>query len=115
MISRRTSVLLGHQEEISNCLYNFDESLIASCSLDKTAMIWDRRMTDSCLARLTGHEDEVLDLAFDNKGRKLATASSDTTARVWDLASGDFPQVAKMEAHQEEVSKGWYSLYTYVQ
>lgn len=103
---RRTSVLIGHQEEISNCLYNFDGSTIASCSLDKTAKIWDIRMNDSCLATLTGHEDEVLDLTFDNRGKKLATASSDATARVWDVSAPDFHQVTIMQGHQEEVSKG---------
>lgn len=101
---RRTSVLIGHRAELSNCLYNFDCSLIASSSMDKSAKVWDARM-NSCVATLLGHDDEVLDLAFDNNGKKLATASSDTTARVWDISS-NFQQLALMKGHREEVSKG---------
>jgi len=97
-------VLIGHRAELSNCLYNFDCSLVATSSMDKSAKVWDVR-TSSCLATLSGHDDEVLDLAFDNNGKKLATASGDTTARVWNV-SGDFQQLALMKGHQEEVSKG---------
>lgn len=72
--------------------------------MDKSAKVWDTRM-NSCLATLLGHDDEVLDLAFDNNGRKLATASSDCSARVWNI-SGNFQQLALMQGHREEVSKG---------
>ena len=101
---RRTSVLIGHRGGISNCVYNFDCSLIASSSLDKTAKVWDSR-TNSCLKTLLGHDDELLDLAFDNKGQKLATVSSDTTARIWDVSSS-FQQLNLLKGHKEEVSKG---------
>lgn len=74
--------------------------------MDKSAKVWDTR-TNSCVATLLAHDDEVLDLAFDNNGRKLATASSDSTARVWDI-SGNFQQLALMQGHREEVSKGRY-------
>lgn len=97
-------MLIGHHAELSNCLYNFDCSLIASSSMDKTAKIWDVRM-NSCLATLLGHDDEVLDLAFENNDKKLATASSDTTARIWDISS-NFQQLALMKGHREEISKG---------
>lgn len=97
-------MLNGHRAGLSNCLYNFDCSLIASSSMDKSAKVWDAR-TNRCVATLLGHDDEVLDLAFDNRGRKLATASSDTTARVWNV-SNNFEQLALMEGHKEEVSKG---------
>ncbi|EFN80036.1 WD repeat-containing protein 69 [Harpegnathos saltator] len=103
-IFARTSALIGHRAELSNCLYNFDCSLIATSSIDQSAKVWDTR-TNSCMATLLGHDDEVLDLAFDNNGRKLATASGDTTARVWDI-SGNFQQLALMQDHQQEVSKG---------
>lgn len=102
--TRRTSALIGHRAGLSNCLYNFDHTLIASSSMDKSAKVWDAR-TNSCVTTLLGHDDEVLDLAFDNSGRKLATASGDATARVWDVNS-DFQQLAIMQGHKEEVSKG---------
>lgn len=104
LLFRRTSVLIGHRSDLSNCVYNFDCTLIATSSMDKTAKVWDTRMY-SCLATLRGHADEVLDLTFDNNGKKLATASSDTTSRVWDVSSA-FQQLATMQGHREEVSKG---------
>lgn len=97
-------MLSGHRAALSNCLYNFDCSLIASSSMDKSAMVWDTR-TNRCIVTLLGHNDEVLDLTFDNRGKKLATGSSDTTARVWDVSS-NFKQLALMEGHKEEISKG---------
>lgn len=100
----RVCVLIGHRSELSNCIYNFDCSLIASSSMDKTAKVWDTKM-NSCLVTFRGHDDEVLDLTFDNNGKKLATASSDTTARVWDVST-NFKQLALMKGHREEVSKG---------
>lgn len=55
---RRVGVLSGHDEEISNCQFNFDCSLVASCSFDHTARLWDPRLMKS-LAVITGHEEEV--------------------------------------------------------
>ena len=55
---RREGVLAGHTEEISNCLFNFDCSLIASSSLDSTAKVWDPR-SFTAITTITGHNDEV--------------------------------------------------------
>lgn len=101
---RKITSLVGHSGKISNCLYSFDCTLIASSSLDNTAKIWDVRMCE-CLGTLSGHEDEVLDLALNNQASKLATASSDATASLWDI-TGDFKKVFTLEGHREEVSKG---------
>ena len=55
---RRVGVLIGHRNEISNALFNFDCDLIASSSVDKTAKIWDPRMF-TCLVTITGHDSDV--------------------------------------------------------
>lgn len=57
-VCRRVSILTGHSEEISNCLFNHDCTLIASSSMDGTAKVWDQR-TFSSLATIMGHNDEV--------------------------------------------------------
>ncbi|KAE8749870.1 hypothetical protein FOCC_FOCC003339 [Frankliniella occidentalis] len=75
--------------------------LVASCSLDRTARVWDPRQMKS-LATITGHEEE--DVSFDYSGRRLATCSTDCTARVWDVAE-NFDLVALMEGHRDEICK----------
>lgn len=104
---RRIGVLTGHREEISNCQFNFDCSLVASCSLDRTARVWDPRQMKS-LATITGHEEELQDVSFDYSGRRLATCSTDCTARVWDVAE-NFDLVALMEGHRDEICKVCFS------
>lgn len=95
--------LNGHTAELSNCIWNFDCSLVATGSLDHTVRLWDLRHVESahCLA---AHNDEVLDVCFDYPGRRLATASNDCTAKVWDL-TGDFQLISAMTGHLDEVSK----------
>lgn len=51
-------VFSGHSKEISCCIFNYDCSLVASSSMDKTAKVWEPRMM-SCLASIEGHDDEV--------------------------------------------------------
>lgn len=99
--------LKGHTAELSNCLWNFDCSMIATGSLDTTARIWDLRNLNSMHA-FTGHRDEVLDVCFDYTGSRLGTASNDSTCKVWDLKS-DFRMISEMIGHADEVSKVMFS------
>ena len=75
--------MIGHRGEISNSLFNYDSSLIATASMDQTAKLWDSR-TGQVVATLRGHEDEVLDITFDYTGLNLATASADGTCYTVD-------------------------------
>ncbi|GBP12361.1 Dynein assembly factor with WDR repeat domains 1 [Eumeta japonica] len=42
----RVAVLVGHDGEVSSCLFNWDSSLVASSSLDGSAKLWDSRERD---------------------------------------------------------------------
>lgn len=55
---RRVAVLTGHTAEISNVLYNWDNSLVASSSLDGSARLWDARGRN-CIATVTADATEV--------------------------------------------------------
>ena len=46
-----------HKEEIYNCLFNLDSTLIGSGSADRTARVWDVR-NQKCFSNLL-HDDEV--------------------------------------------------------
>lgn len=100
---RAVMELKGHTAELSNCIWNFDCSMIATSSLDTSVRLWDLRNLNT-MHVIVAHDDEVLDVCFDYPGRKLATASNDCTAKVWDLSS-DFNQMAVMIGHLDEVSK----------
>lgn len=95
--------LRGHTAELSNCIWNFDCSMVATSSLDTSARVWDLRNLN-CMHAITGHRDEVLDICFDYAGRRLATASSDCTAKIWDVSSA-FDLLAVMSGHTDELSK----------
>lgn len=95
--------LRGHTAELSNCIWNFNCSMVATSSLDTSARVWDLRNLN-CMHAITGHRDEVLDICFDYAGKRLATASSDCTAKIWDVSSG-FDLLAVMSGHTDELSK----------
>ena len=76
MITRRLYTLIGHRGEISNAVFNYSGSLIATGSMDHTCKLWDAS-SGRIITTLRGHEDEVLDVCFDYAGQHLATASAD--------------------------------------
>ncbi len=43
LICRRLHTLIGHRGEISNALFSYDSTIIATASMDKTCKIWDSR------------------------------------------------------------------------
>lgn len=95
--------LEGHTAELSNCLWNFDQTIIATGSIDATARIWDIRGVHSCHI-IEGHSDEVLDICFNYTGKLLATCSNDSTCKIWDTAN-DFHLISTMSGHTDEVSR----------
>lgn len=103
----RIMTLSGHTAEISNCIWNFDCSMIATSSIDATARLWDFR-TINTMHVIDGHQDEVLDVCFDYVGKRLATASNDCTCKVWNLEK-DFRLMAIAAGHSDEVSKVRFS------
>lgn len=93
----------GHSAELSNCLWNFDESMIGTSSIDATARLWDMRYP-SIAHIIDGHSDEVLDICFNYTGKLFATASNDCTCKIWD-AKSNFELISTMTGHTDEVSK----------
>lgn len=76
MCCRRLYTLIGHRGEISNAVFNFNGSMIATASMDQTCKLWETR-NGKIVNTLRGHDDEVLDVAFDCTGQHLVTASAD--------------------------------------
>jgi WD40 repeat protein len=79
--------LAGHKIKVNYVAVSKDGSLIATASLDNTAMIW-KRSGGGPLAILRGHLFPLELVALSPDNRFAVTASRDETARLWDVASG---------------------------
>lgn len=77
--------LAGHSREVLHCQFNNDGEILATCSADKTVILWTVA-TGEPLRTLKAHASEVTCCCFyDNI---LATASTDKTVILWLHGSG---------------------------
>jgi len=88
------TTLTGHTGDVNAVVWASTSDgrlLLATCSDDATARIWDP-LTGECLTTLTGHTTAVYGLAWatTSDGRLLlATGSYDDTVRLWDPRGGE--------------------------
>ncbi len=73
-----------HDGVTSGLVLSPDGSLLATTSLDRTAVL--RNLTTGTRVRLVGHTAEVRDIAFAPDRPLAATSSGDGSVRLWDLA-----------------------------
>ncbi|GAA4263753.1 hypothetical protein GCM10022255_111160 [Dactylosporangium darangshiense] len=90
----------SHRSIVNGVAFHPDGTLLASCSSDGTARLWDLETGQESvrLPHFAGAGDEdtrddgpsvtVYALDFDQDGGRIATASSDNSARVWQLPAG---------------------------
>ena len=81
---RLVRALTGHTDSVFAVVFSPDRSLVATCSGDQTARLWDAA-TGLIFCTLTGHARAVNGVAFSPDGTLLATSSIDQTARLWAL------------------------------
>lgn len=78
--------LRGHSAGIPDLSWSPDDSLLASCSLDNTVLIWDTT-TGQLKHTLNQHTSFVKGVAWDPMGRYFASQSDDRSVIVWDRTS----------------------------
>ncbi len=83
----------GHNDCINALAFHRDGSILATCSNDRTAMLWfsDAKVVGAsafcprCFATLKGHTATVSSVSFHPHDLILATGSEDWSARLWSI------------------------------
>ncbi len=83
---RLKGVLLGHEDDVDMAVFSPDDTMVATCALDRTLRIFD--LTGHCLKVLRGHTGNILSLSWTRDGSRLVSSSVDGTIREWDVATG---------------------------
>jgi WD40 repeat protein len=94
----------GHNRIVWSAAFSPDSRLLATCSSDRTARLW--QIDSGACQELRGHPDEVFAAAFNKDGTRLATGGRDGAVWLWDLKRGD--EVARLPGHSSYVwSLAW--------
>lgn len=101
----------GHKDEVNAVKWDPSGTLLASCSDDSTAKVWDVSSGKSDpLYDLASHKQEIYTVKWSPTGpgsknpekpRMLATASFDSTVRLWNIQDGSC--LAVLSRHRESV------------
>ncbi len=93
-----THLLEGHADGVLSLTFSPDSRLLASGSMDDTAMVWST--ADYTLARrIEGHHGDINAVRFTRDGKRLVTASDDTALGLWDLEDGHL--IAQLSGHTD--------------
>lgn len=111
-LERSKIELLGyHRHLVNRVVVNPGGTVVATCSSDYTACLWDLE-SRAPIRVLRGHWDDVEDFAFIDE-RTGVTVSRDRRIVVWNLESGAIEQI--LEGHHRDVLSVEYAdglLYT---
>ncbi|XP_059179125.1 WD repeat, SAM and U-box domain-containing protein 1-like [Physella acuta] len=78
------TMLPGHKDSVLWLCFSPDGQYIASCSLDRTARLWNAN-TQQAIISIDEHSSYVAHCAFSKDSKCLATASNDNTVKIWQL------------------------------
>ena len=94
-------MLDGHKDGVLSLSYSPDGKLLASGSIDDTAIVWSLA-SGKALLQVHGDSGDINAVRFSRSGKNLVTAGDDKTVRVWRLKDGR--QIAKLVGHTDVVS-----------
>ena len=84
MTTNLIGTLKEHTNYVSSVAFNYDGTMLASGSWDKTIKLWNIN-TNECVVTLGGHRGPVYSVAFNTDGKLLASGSDDDTIKLWDI------------------------------
>ena len=82
----KQSQIFNHQIDVYSVAFSPDGKLLATCSADSTACLWDT--TTGTKLHTFKHNHSVYKVAFSPDGKLLATGSYDNTTCLWDITTG---------------------------
>lgn len=92
----------AHEAAVYDVAFSPDGALLATCSTDKLAKLWDwKAEMPTEKAKLEGHGDAVWAVAWKNDGSLLATASADRKIKLW---NAEAKEQGTLDGHKDWVS-----------
>ena len=98
---RLLSVLAGHKDDVDMAAFSPNDSLIATCALDRCVRIFNTK--GNCLHEMIGHKGNVLSLAWSSDSRHVVTSSVDGTIRKWDAILGIPVEITSLDVRTDSV------------
>lgn len=97
--------LKGHTDRIWHLDWSPDGELLATCSADKSILVWRKVAGEFCLVdRLDGsHTKTVRKVKWSRTGEHIASCSFDGNVVIWRKASDKIEAVLTLEGHENEV------------
>eukprot|EP01029_Cantina_marsupialis_P009840 TRINITY_DN226_c0_g1_i4.p1 TRINITY_DN226_c0_g1~~TRINITY_DN226_c0_g1_i4.p1 ORF type:complete len:348 (+),score=51.97 TRINITY_DN226_c0_g1_i4:65-1108(+) len=101
-LSNPTLKLSGHGAPVYGCEFDPSGDNLATCSFDKTILLWKVHGECENYGMLTGHKNAVTDIHWTVDGENLVSCSADKTVSLWDIKTG--MRIRKFEGHKSFVN-----------
>jgi WD40 repeat protein len=99
---RLKAVLAEHDDDVDMAVFSPDDSLIATCALDRCVRIFT--IDGHCMHTMRGHTGNVLSLAWSADGSRLVSSSVDGTLREWCAQSGVELRAINLDVRSDSVA-----------
>ncbi|KDD73943.1 hypothetical protein H632_c1709p0 [Helicosporidium sp. ATCC 50920] len=101
-LSSPTLLLSGHGDQVFGVSFSASGAHLASCSHDKTVLLWHTYGECANFGMLRGHSNAVTQVCWRGGDEGVVSASADRSLRVWDVETG--AQIKRCREHSEVVN-----------